>query len=215
MPAIKQAALAALAVAAIATTSHAQPTDQWFVHAGPALVAPDESATMSAGGQAIPGANVSIDSRWTFEGEIGRYLTRNVAIAVAAGYPPTFTVKTAGSLTGLGTAGTMTGGPAGILLQYHFNREGRIQPYVGAGASFLVVFGTDDGVMTNLKAKSAVGTALQVGSDFMLNDHWGAFIDVKKAWVGTLATGSMGPNPVRAKVHVDPLVTNMGVTYHF
>jgi outer membrane protein W len=25
----------------------------------------------------------------------------------------------------------------------------------------------------------------------------------------------MGPAPVRAKVNVDPIVTNFGVTYHF
>lgn len=211
----KLAVLAALTVAGLGSTAHAQTTDRWFAHLGPALVAPDESASMTAGGSPVAGANVSIDSRWTVAGELGYYVTPNIAVAVAAGFPPTFKVDTAGTLAGLGTAGKMIGGPAGLLVQYHFNREGRIQPYVGAGASFLVVFGTDDGVLTNLKAKSAVGTALQAGADVMVNDRLGLFIDVKKAWVSTTATGMLGPAPVRAKVNVDPLVTNFGVTYHF
>jgi outer membrane protein len=209
------AALAALAVVALATSAHAENADRWFVHAGPALVAPDEDATMTAGGGPVPGANVEIDSRWTVEGELGYFVTPNIAIALAAGFPPTFKVKAAGTLAGLGEAGEMTGGPAGLLVQYHFNRQGRIQPYVGAGAAFLIVFDTKDGVMTDLKAKSAVGTALQAGADVMINDRLGVFVDVKKAWVGTIATGWLGPAPVRAKVNVDPLVTNFGVTYHF
>jgi outer membrane protein len=215
MTSMKLAIGAALGALAIAAPAQAQEASRWFVHLGPALVSPDESATMTAGGQPLPGANVSIDSRWTVEGEIGYFITPNIAVAVAAGFPPTFKVETAGTLAGMGTAGEMTGGPAGVMLQYHFNRQGRIQPYIGGGASFLVVFGTKDGVMTNLKAKSAIGTALQAGVDVMFDDRLGMFVDVKKAWVGTVATGSMGPAPVRAKVNVDPIVTNVGLTYRF
>ena len=215
MQSMKLAISAALAALAFAAPAQAQEASRWFVHLGPALVSPDEDARMTAGGQPVPGANVSIDSRWTVAGEIGYFLTPNIAIALAAGYPPTFKVETAGTMAGMGTAGEMTGGPAGLLLQYHFNSEGRIKPYVGAGASFLVVFGTKDGLMTDLKAKSAVGTALQAGVDIMLDDRMGMFVDVKKAWVGTVATGDMGPAPVRAKVDVNPLVTNVGLTYRF
>ena len=100
-------------------------------------------------------------------------------------------------------------------MQYHFNRGGMVQPYVGAGASFLVVFDTKDGVMQNLKAKSSVGTALQAGADVMFNDRWGGFVDVKKAYVSTVAKGTLGGAPVRADVKVDPIVTNVGLTYRF
>jgi outer membrane protein len=207
--------MAALALALTGTMAHAEDASRWFVHVGPAVVSPYESATLTAGGAPVPGADVSIDARWTVEAEVGRYLTPNVAVALAGGYPPTFTVNASGTIAALGQAGKMTGGPAGLLLQYHFNRNGMIQPYVGAGASFLIVFGTKDGAMSHLRAKSAVGTALQAGADVMVNDRWGGFVDVKKAWVGTVATGDLGPMPIRAKVKVDPLVTNVGVTYHF
>jgi outer membrane protein len=215
MSSLKSSALGAFALMVCGSAAHAEDASRWFVHAGPALVAPDEKSKITAGGAPVPGGSVSIDSRWTVAGEVGYYLTPNVAIAVAAGAPPKFKVNAAGTIAGLGTAGQMTGGPAGVMVQYHFNREGRIRPYVGAGAAFLIVFSTEDGAMSNLKADSAVGTVIQAGSDFMINPRWGAFIDVKKAWVGTLATAFLGPNPVRAKVSLDPIVTNFGVTYRF
>lgn len=215
MSTFTNAAFAAVVFAAAATAAHAEDASKWFAHAGPAIVDPHESATLTAGGAPVPGGDVSIKSRWTFEGEVGRYLTRNIAVAFAGGYPPTFRVMASGSIAALGEAGTMTGGPAGILVQYHFNRNGMIQPYVGAGASFLIVFSTKDGAMNQLRAKSAVGTALQAGADVMLNDRWGMFLDVKKAYVGTVATGFLGPAPVRAKVKIDPLVSSVGVAYHF
>ncbi|MEO8115470.1 MAG: OmpW family outer membrane protein [Phenylobacterium sp.] len=215
MPSFKYMVLAILTLIAFGTTAHAQDTSRWFVHAGPALAAPEESSKVWAGGAPVPGGSVSIDHEWTFAGELGYFVTPHVAVSVAAGLPPTFEVMGAGSLAGLGKAGEMTGGPAGLMVQYHFNPTGRIRPYVGAGAAFLVVFGTKDGIMTDLRAKSAVGTALQAGSDVMLNDRWGMFIDVKQAWVGTIATGTLGPAPVSAKVKIDPFITNFGVTYRF
>jgi len=199
----------------ICAPAHAETADRWFVHVGPAYVKPQEKTTLQAGGANVPGADVKLDGRWTVAAEVGYYVTPHVAVALAAGLPPTFKVVGAGSLTGMGTAGSMTGGPAGLLVQYHFNREGMIQPYVGAGASFLVVFKTKDGVMSDVSAKSAVGTAIQAGTDVMFTDRVGGFIDIKKAWVGTVATGFLGPTPVRAKVKVDPVVGNVGLTYKF
>lgn len=215
MASIKTAAAAALAMASLAGAANAQEASRWFVHLGPAYVDPVESASMTAGGAPVAGADVSIDGRWTLEGEVGYFLTPNVALAVAAGLPPKFNVDADGTLAALGRAGTMTGGPAGLLVQYHFNPEGRIQPYVGAGASFLIVFDTEDAALNNLEADSAIGTALQAGANFMVNDRWGGFVDVKKAYVGTVAKATLGPMPVRAKVKVDPLVFNAGLTYRF
>jgi outer membrane protein len=215
MYSIKAAAMAAVLGTAFVAPAHAETMDRWFVHAGPAFVQPVEKTTMEAGGAPVPGADVKIKGRWTVEGEVGYFLTPHVAVGFAAGLPPTFKVQAAGTLTGLGTAGKITGGPAALTLQYHFNRDGRIQPYVGAGASFLIVFKTKDAVLTDVSAKSNIGTALQAGADFMFTDRLGGYIDVKKAFVSTVATGFLGPAPVRAKVLLDPIAANAGVTYHF
>ena len=113
------------------------------------------------------------------------------------------------------SAGKITGGPAGVFLEYHPLRTGRIQPYAGAGVAFLIVFGTKDGALSGLTAKSSAGPAIGGGVDLMVNSKWGAFVDVKKAWLGTIARGSLGGIPIKADVRVDPMVYNVGVAYHF
>jgi outer membrane protein len=208
-------AAAAAVLALAATSAHADDASRWTVHIGAADVAPQESGKVSAAGATVPGGNVSMSNGWTAEVELGYALTRNFSLAFATGYPPTFTVKGAGSLSPLGTAGKITGGPSAVMAQWHFNRNGRIQPYVGAGASFLLVFGTKDGVLSHVKADNAVGTALQAGVDAMIDKHWGLFLDVKKAWISTTSTGALGPAPVEAKVNIDPVVPSFGATYRF
>jgi len=212
---IKTAACAAVALGAATASAHAEDAGRWFVHLGPAYVDPAETASITMGGQPVAGGDVAIDGRWSVEGEVGYFVTRNIAVTLAGGYPPTFKIDAAGTLAGLGTTGKLVGGPAAITVQYRLNRGGRIQPYVSTGAAFLIVFDTKDGLMSELKAKSDVGPMVGGGFDVMVNDRWGLFFDAKKAWVGTVATGFLGPNPVRAEVTVNPFVYNAGLSYHF
>ena len=214
MTSFKIAACAAAVAFAGVSAAHAEDNSKWIVHVGPAYVDPHESGTVYAGGALYPGAGVSLAGKWTVEGQVDYFFTKHVAVAAAFGYPPTFAVVGAGSLAGV-SAGKITGGPAGVFLEYHPLRTGRIQPYAGAGAAFLLVFGTKDGALTNLTAKSAAGPAIGAGADIMISDKWGIFIDAKKAWVGTIAKGNLGPTPVKADVRIDPMVYNAGVSFHF
>lgn len=215
MSSLKTAAFAALGLAVVACQARADDASRWIVHFGPAVVSPQESATLNLAGAPVPGGNVSIASRWTVEGEVGYYVTRNISVGFAAGFPPTFKVNGAGTMAALGTAGEMTGGPAGLGVLYHFNRGGRIQPYVGGGASFLIVFDTKDGALSHLKASDSVGELAQAGADVFINKHWGFFLDVKKAWIGTTATATYAGLPVTAKVAIDPWVPSVGAAYRF
>jgi outer membrane protein len=217
MPNLKILTLAGVAALGLAGAAHAQDADtsRWFVHVGPADVILQPKTAMTAGGQPVPGANVSIPSAWTVEGEIGYYLNKNIAVAFAGGYPPEVSFNGAGSVAALGRAGQMQAGPSAVNLSYHFNPRGPVQPYVGAGVAFLIVWSTKDAALTNLKASDAAGAEVQAGVDFMLNKKWGAFVDYKRAWLQTTATGMLGAAPVSAKVDLNPTVLNAGVTYRF
>ena len=212
---VNRLAIAAAAALGLATAAHGQDTTRWFVHAGPAEVALETKASMTAGGQPVPGAAVSVPNQWTAEVEVGYFATPNIAIALAGGLPPTATVNASGSLAALGRAGQMTYGPSTLNAQYHANRGGMIQPYIGVGPTFMLVFGTKDGALTNLKVNDAIGWDVQAGADVMFNAHWGAFIDAKKAFLSTKASGMLGPAPVSATVQLNPAVFNAGVTYRF
>ena len=208
-------ALAGIAALSLATAANAEDASRWFLHVGPAEMMLAPKATVTAGGQPVPGAAVSVPNAWTVEGEIGYFITPHIAAAFAGGYPPVVTINGAGSLAAIGKAGQMQAGPSALNLSYHFNRGGAVQPYVGAGTAFMIVWNTKDGSLTNLKVDNTIGPEVQVGSDFMINQHWGAFVDYKRAWLDTTAKANLGPAPVVAKVQLNPTVINAGVVYRF
>jgi outer membrane protein len=175
----------------------------------------DENATFTAAGQPVPGANVKINPQYTIEAELGYFVTPNVALAVAGGIPPMSRVHAAGSVEPLGVLGRALYGPSTATVQYHWNREGKFQPYVGAGAAFLIIFKTHDGAVTDLKAKNDVGEAVQVGFDYMVNDKWGGYFDAKQTWLKTTTTGFLGGAPVVGKVRLNPAAFTVGVVRRF
>jgi outer membrane protein len=131
------------------------------------------------------------------------------------GLPPSVKVEAGGTMKGIGRLGETTYGPMALTAPYHFTGLGRLQPYVGVGAAFMYVFDEKDGLMGQLNLDHTMGIAFQVGADYMITDHWGVFVDVKKAILRTEATGTFGPAPVRADVKLDPLVLHTGVTFRF
>ena len=212
------ALVAAAALSAVATGASAQVDPQWFVRVGPALVDLDESATITAGGGAVPGANVEIDSELTGAVEIGRFVTPNIAVSFTGGFPPKFEIMNAGSLAALGRAGSVTGGPASVTAHYHFNRQSAFQPYVGGGVAFLYVFDTEDGALTDLEVDNTIGPAVQIGANYFIGERWGVFVDFKKAWFSSESRGAapaFGGAPVVADVQLDPAVFNGGVLWRF
>ena len=208
------ALVAAAALSAAASAASAQDS-RWFVRLGPAIVDLDEKATMYAAGTLVPGADVSIEPETTLAVEVGYFVTPNIAVSFTGGYPPTFEVESAGTLTGLGRDGDILGGPAAVTAHYHFNRQGRLQPYLGAGMAFMYVFDTTDGVVTDVEVDNAAGPAVQAGVNYDVNARWGAFVDYKKAWFTTEARGFLGGAPIRADIQLDPAVWNAGVFWRF
>ena len=174
-----------------------------------------ESAKMTAFGAPILGADIKIDSQVTPVVSVGYFFTPNVAVSLTGGVPPKIDVHAKGAIAGLGVLGSAVYGPATLTAHWHFTELGPIQPYVGAGVAYMKVFSTKDRVLTNIKMDDTYGLALQAGVDIMINRNWGAFIDVKKAFLRTDARGTLGGAPIQAKVVLDPLVVHSGVTYRF
>lgn len=187
----------------------------WFVHAGPAGLVLNESAKISLGGARVPGASISIDPQLTAAVEFGYFFNPNFAVSFTGGFPPTVDVLGRGTVAGLGKLGTATYGPATLTAHYHFTGFGNIQPYIGAGPTFMYVFNTKDGALSDLKLANAVGFAVQAGVNVMIDRNWGVFFDVKKAYLRSTTTGTLGGIPAKGKVVLDPLVIHTGVTYKF
>ena len=187
----------------------------WFLHVGVGGIILDESAKMNVGGSPLPNASIEIAPQVTPIIEAGYFFTPNFAVSFTGGLPPKITIKGTGAAAGLGTLGTAIYGPTTLTAHYHFTNFGRFQPYVGAGIAYMKIFSTKDRGLSDLKIDDAFGPALQIGADFMINDNWSAFIDVKKAFIKTIATGNIGTIPTRSKATIDPLVISTGIGYRF
>ncbi|MGB1077411.1 MAG: OmpW/AlkL family protein [Bdellovibrionales bacterium] len=104
--------------------------------------------------------------------------------------------------------------PPTLTLQYHFTPEKQLSPYVGAGVNYTLPYAEDNGRnTTKLEADGSFGYALQVGTDYWLNDHWGLNVDVKKVWVDVDA--SINSGAITGEVELDPWIVGAGVSYRF
>jgi len=94
-------------------------------------------------------------------------------------------LKTAGG--GVARAADADLFPPTLSLQWHFNPDGPLRPYVGAGINYTMFSGEElrsasglpDGA--RLDIDGSFGAALQAGIDLDLNDHW--FVNAQVRWI--------------------------------
>jgi len=190
-------------------------TTKWTVRAGLTSLSLADEVSLSVAGSPYPGAGLSTYEHWTPTVQIGRFLTNNIAVNLTVGIPPSIDVYGAGSIGALPKLGHITYGPATLTLQYHFTRSGRIRPYIGAGAGYMIVFGTKDGAFENLRVDNDLGAAFEAGTDFMITNRVGIFADVKKVLLRPEAHGTFMGDQVEGKTRLDPWAFSGGMAFHF
>lgn len=178
----------------------------WLVRLRLIDVAPEESSTVSIGGEA------TASSRVMPELDISYFWTDNFATELIL-------ATTKHSMGATGTAlGNLDLGhvwvlPPTFLLQYHFNPEGQFRPYIGAGINYTVFYSEDSGDVDSIEYDDGFGYALQAGIDVGINDNWAINADVKKLFLNTDA--SINGGGVTADVDLDPWVFGLGLAYRF
>ena len=120
-----------------------------------------------------------------------------------------------GSIASLGTLGEVRYGPVILTTVYHFPRVGRVRPYAGAGVAYAIIVDSDDGAVSHLRVHNDWGFVLQAALEYPLGRRWGVFVDVKQVWLSVDADGSIGPDPLAARVRLNPTLVSVGVTYRF
>jgi outer membrane protein len=122
------------------------------------------------------------------------------------------------SAPGLGDVGDVTLFPPTITAKYHFNTDGAVQPYVGAGVNF-TAFIDEDIALAGFRAmelEESFGGALQVGVDFPLSERASINVDVRRIWIDTEATLTPDTGaPLRVEVDIDPWVVGVSYGYRF
>jgi outer membrane protein len=217
-------ASAALVAPALADDSTNDPMSPWFVRAGAAELQNMDGLKLTVGGQPFPGTALHYNHIYSGLVEVGYTFLPSVSGVLSVGWPPAIGVYGGGSLAPVGRMESTTIGPSALTVQYKPFPDGLFggffQPYVGAGASYMIIFSTHDAAVQNAKLSNDLAPEVEAGSDFMVARNWGFFAEVKKAFLTTHATGNfpVAPGvlaPISGKVGLDPWVYATGVTFHF
>ena len=117
------------------------------------------------------------------------------------------------TVEGLGRVGETSQLPPTFSVQYYFNPESKLRPYVGAGLNYTVFFHDKlDAFGNDLELDDSFGLAAQVGVDYDIDDKWFLSADVRYISIETTATNSaLGSSDV----DINPTVFSFGVGYKF
>lgn len=211
-------ALVAFSLLGSVATATLAADEDWRLRVGPGRIAFHEQITLSISGAPVPGAGAKLSDDTTLLAEIGYRFTPEWSAGLTVGIPPTTDIDGTGSAAAFGRLGEMKYGPLALTGQYQFNAGGRLQPYLGAGAVYYLVMDEKDGAVAGLTVDNAWGSVLQAGVDYKLSPTLGLFVDVKKLFLKTTASGSLpalGGAPVKADAKLDPLVIQAGLLLQF
>ncbi|MER8811029.1 OmpW/AlkL family protein [Mesorhizobium australicum] len=163
---------------------------------------------------AVPGSGLSYSNTVTPELDISYFFTDNIAAELILG--TTYAnIEGQGTIGGLGNIGRVWLLPPTLTLQYHSTDFGAFKPYVGAGVNYTIFYNQDVGTADALHVKNTFGTALQVGFDYMVDQHWGVNFDVKKVFLKPDFDVTVDGAKLTGKADLDPWLIAAGVTYRF
>ena len=201
-------AAAAMTAMGIAAPAHAEAGD-WLFRLRAINVTPDESADISA-----IGGDVDIDFSVVPEFDISYFFTDHIAAELILGVTP-HDVAAVNTAAGNIDLGDVTLLPPTLTLQYHFNPEGQVRPYLGAGVNYTMFFNEDlpnGSALSTIDYDDSFGLAAQAGLDFALENGWLVNLDVKYIDINTdvLIDGA-----IAADVDIDPVILGIGLGRRF
>jgi len=166
--------------------------------------------TSDNGSLAAGALDVDVGSNWRPSFTAEYFLNDHLGVEVLAALPFKHDVK----LNGV-AAGEVTHLPPTVSLQYHFNPDAKISPYLGAGVNFTWIYSEDSAgpiAGTELKLKNSWGLAAHAGVDFKLENDW--FVGVDARWIDIDSDVSVNTVQV-GTVNIDPLVYGVYVGKRF
>jgi outer membrane protein len=212
MKTLLKVTLAAGIFALAAAPAHAEQGD-WVFRLRAINVVPDEGADITP-----IGGGVDIDTSVMPELDISYFFTDHIAAELILGVTP-HDVTATGTALGDVDLGDVTLLPPTLTLQYHFNPDGQISPYVGAGVNYTIFFDEDlpgGSPLTSIDYEESFGGALQAGVDYRLNERWFLNADLKKVWINTDVTiDAGGLGLVEADVDINPWIFGLGFGYRY
>ena len=180
-----------------AMSGAAQASEDWMLRFRAAEVIPDASSA--------PVTGVDANSSFSPEVDLTYFITKNIAVeAIAATTRHKVTLNNAG----LGKVSVL---PPTVTLQYHFNPDGEIRPYAGAGINYTRFYNVKLAAPLNVE-RNSWGGVLQAGVDFKVGKNSYINLDVKKIYIETDVTAA---GAYLTTLKLDPVVVGIGYGFRF
>ena len=198
--------LLVLAVLAATPLAHAAGDTPWTFRFGMHVVNPTSSNGTLAGGTLE--ADVDENVRPTFSLEY--MLTPNLGIDVLAALPFSHEVALNGA-----KAAKVKHLPPTVSLNWHFNPDGTVNPFVGLGLNYTRFFSIDEsGPLegTRLTLDDSFGLAALAGIDFALSPRWAVTVDAR--WMDIDTKVKVNGAKV-GTVNIDPIAFGVSAAYRF
>ncbi|MEA9826150.1 OmpW family outer membrane protein [Xanthomonas campestris pv. raphani] len=198
---------AALAAASVSAPALAQSKGDWLLGIGAHQVAPKSDNGSLAGGTLD--VDVGTDIRPTITAEY--FIADNWGIEVLAALPFEHDIN----IRGLGRVGSTKHLPPVVSLQYHFNSQGKVSPFVGAGINYTRFFSTEtSGALAgnDLDLDASWGLAAHAGLDVKISDRGALRVDMR--WIDIDSDASLNGNRI-GTVNIDPLVYGVAYVHRF
>ncbi len=162
----------------------------------------------------IDGSGLSFSNSVVPELDVSYFFNDNIAAELILGTTKS-TVHGEGTISSLGDIGKTWMLPPTLTLQYHVTSLGAFRPYIGAGINYTMFYNQSGKSAQSLDVKNTFGVAFQTGFDYMLDQHWGLNVDVKKLILRPDFDANVGGSHVSGKANLDPLMIGTGITYRF
>jgi len=202
------AVLAALGLTLGATSFSAQAIQAGDMFARVTLtqVTPDDEADAFSAVAVVPEVGDSTRPGVTF---VYMY-DNNIGFEVLAALP----FKHEITVDGMGKIGEAKQLPPTFSVQYYFNPESKVRPYVGLGLNYTTFFSAESipGLGGDLDLDDSFGLAAQVGIDYDINEKWFLTADARYINIETTATNSAAG---KSDVEINPTILSVGIGYKF
>jgi outer membrane protein len=197
----------------LCASAHAEDSSDWVVKFGMHYVDPkSDNGTLADGAFR---AHIGSDAQPTIAAEY--FFNGNWSIEALAALPFEHDVKLDSPSTGYYgvKVATVRQLPPTVSLQYHFNQDGAISPFVGLGFNytwFLSEHTRGPLDAASLDLENAFGPAAHVGVDIKLDERWLLSLDAR--WIDIDTDTKLNGARI-GTVHIDPFVYGFAFGYRF
>ncbi len=224
--------LLTLSIAAAFTPvlAHAEAGD-WVVRARAVNVSPNEDSKLgktvneNVANVMSPGAELAVSDKVIPELDISYYITKNIAaeLILSLGTRHNVSIQDeAGAVVPNQDLGSVNLLPPTLTLQWHFNPDQTVDPYVGAGINYTNFLDRNlkvsSGALAGTKIKvdsDSWGYALQAGVDINLKDGWLINLDAKYVNIETDVKLNVAGWTKIDSLDINPWVLGIGIGKKF